>query len=58
MVGFIFLGAASSYVYGFLRPKWGYVIAPLLGFLAYDVILLWPLLDHFPTSSTSTAPAW
>jgi hypothetical protein len=47
MVGFIFLGAASSYVYGFLRPKWGYVTAPLLGFLAYDVILLWPLLDHF-----------
>lgn len=47
MVGFIFLGAASSYVYGALRPVWGFVTAPLLGFLAYDLILLWPLLDHF-----------
>jgi len=47
MVGFVFLGAASSYVYGALRPVWGYVTAPLLGFLAYDVILVWPLVDHF-----------
>jgi hypothetical protein len=47
MFGFIFLGAASSYVYGTLRPMWGYVYAPLLGFLAYDLVLLPPLLDHF-----------
>lgn len=47
MVGLTFLGAASSYVYGFIRPVWGYVYAPLLGFLAYDLVLLPPLLDQF-----------
>ena len=47
MVGFVFLGASSSYVFGALRPLWGYVTPPLLGFLAYDVILIWPLVDHF-----------
>jgi hypothetical protein len=57
MFGFIFLGAASSYVYGAVRPMWGYVYAPLLGFLVYDLVLLPPLIDHFsdvaPENETS-----
>lgn len=47
MFGLIFLGAASNYVYGALRPAWGYVYAPLLGFLAYDLVLLPPLVASF-----------
>lgn len=46
MSGIIFLGAASAYLYGALRPLWGYVCPPLLGFLVYDVILLGPLIEH------------
>ena len=45
--GLIFLGAASTYIYGALRPLWSFVAAPLLGFLVYDLILIAPLLDHF-----------
>jgi hypothetical protein len=47
MAGIIFLGAASNYVYGTVRPLWGYVCPPLLGFMVYDVILLGPLINHF-----------
>jgi hypothetical protein len=46
MFGFVFLGAASSYAYGVLRPECGYAYAPLLGFLAYDLVLLGPLVAH------------
>jgi hypothetical protein len=46
-IGLIFLAAASSYVYGALRPRWAFACAPLLGFVAYDVVLLVPLVDHF-----------
>ena len=45
--GLIFLGAASSYIYGALRPVWSFVAAPLLGFLVYDLILIGPLVNHF-----------
>lgn len=47
MAGFVFLGASTAYLYGVLRPAWGYAVAPLLGFLAYDAVLLGPLVDHF-----------
>lgn len=47
MFGLIFLGASASYIYGALRPLWGYAYAPLLGFLAYDIVLLAPLIDRF-----------
>jgi hypothetical protein len=45
--GWIFLGAAAGYVFGFLRPAWHNARGPLLGFLVYDLILLPPLLSHF-----------
>ena len=45
--GLIFLGAASTYIYGALRPLWSFVAAPLLGFLVYDLVLIGPLLNHF-----------
>lgn len=52
MFGLIFLGASSSYVYGVVRSVWGYVYAPLLGFLAYDLVLLAPLIASFPDVAT------
>ena len=45
--GLVFLGAASSYIYGALRPMWSFVATPLLGFLVYDLVLIVPLVDHF-----------
>jgi hypothetical protein len=45
--GWIFLGASTSYIYGFIHPDWHYARGPLLGFLVYDLILLPPLLLHF-----------
>lgn len=44
LYGWIFLGAATYFIYGFLRPVWGNAVGQLLGFLAYDVILIVPFL--------------
>lgn len=45
--GWVFLGAATGYLYGLLSPAWHNARGPLLGFLVYDLILLPPLLAHF-----------
>jgi hypothetical protein len=47
--GWVFLGAGVYFGYSCLRPLWGNVSAQLLGFLAYNVILLPVLLSLFPT---------
>ena len=47
--GWIFLGAATYFAYGVARPRWGNAIGPLLGFLAYDLILIVPFVQHFST---------
>jgi len=47
--GWIFLGAATYFLYGFLKPVWGNVKGQLIGFLAYDLILLAPFLQHLNT---------
>jgi hypothetical protein len=45
--GWIFVGAAAYFVYGTLRPGWYAGCGQLLGFLAYDVVLIVPFLRHF-----------
>jgi hypothetical protein len=45
--GFIFLGSAVYFGWGFLQPRWSNAAGQLLGFLAYDVILIGPLLERF-----------
>ncbi|GAB4411979.1 MAG: hypothetical protein Kow00106_06490 [Anaerolineae bacterium] len=45
--GWVFLGAAAYFGYGVLVPKWHNACGQLLGFLAYDVVLILPFLDHF-----------
>lgn len=45
--GFIFLGAACYFVYANLVPVWGNAQGQLAGFLAYDLVLIVPYLQHF-----------
>lgn len=47
VVGFIFLGAALYFVHSVLFPSWHNARGQLLGFLAYDLILIGPFLAHF-----------
>lgn len=48
LYGWIFVGAATYFVYGVLRPVWLNAQGQLLGFLAYDLILIAPLISLFP----------
>jgi hypothetical protein len=45
--GWMFLGASSYFAYGLLRPSWMNGGGQLAGFLAYDLVLIFPLIDHF-----------
>jgi hypothetical protein len=45
--GFIYLGAAVYFLYGFVRPRWSNAAGQLIGFLAYDIVLIGPFVDRF-----------
>jgi hypothetical protein len=45
--GFIYLGAAAYFVYGLLEPRWANAAGQLIGFLAYDLVLIGPFIDRF-----------
>jgi hypothetical protein len=45
--GFIYLGAAAYFVYGVLDPRWPNAQGQLVGFLAYDLVLIGPFVDRF-----------
>jgi hypothetical protein len=47
--GCIFLGAMCYFLYGLVYPSWGNAKGQLLGFLAYDLVLIGPFLQHFST---------
>ncbi|MFW6096422.1 MAG: hypothetical protein ACOC9Z_00010 [Chloroflexota bacterium] len=47
--GFIFLGAASYFAIALPSPWWHSARGQLIGFLAYDLILIGPFLAHFGT---------
>jgi len=47
MFGLVYLGAAVYFLYGLLTPRWSNAAGQLAGFLAYDLVLLAPFLDHF-----------
>ncbi len=49
LIGIAFLGAAAYFVYGVLRPSWANAAGQLAGFLAYDLVLFWPLAARLPT---------
>jgi hypothetical protein len=48
LVGLIFLGNAFYFVYALLRPYWEYGRAQLWSFLVYDLVLIGPLVAHWP----------
>lgn len=45
--GFIFLGAMAYFLYGLAYPVWGNAGGQMVGFLAYDLVLIGPFLQHF-----------
>jgi hypothetical protein len=45
--GWIFLGAAAYFAAGLRLPVWTTAQGPLIGFLAYDLVLIVPFLRHF-----------
>ncbi len=47
LYGWVFLGAATLFVWCLLRPYRSNAYAPLLAFLAYDAVLIVPFLRHF-----------
>jgi hypothetical protein len=47
MYGWIFLGAMCYFIYAVYKPKWSNAQGQLLGFLAYDLVLIVPFLLHF-----------
>jgi len=49
LIGFMFLGAAAYFVYGIVVPRWENAGGQLAGFLAYDLVLIWPFLERLPT---------
>jgi len=51
MIGWVFFGAASYFVYGLLRPSWLNAAGQLAGFLVYDLVLIGPFLVRLPTTA-------
>jgi len=50
LIGWMFVGAAMYFLYSLLRPSWLNSAGQLLGFLAYDVVLIVPFLTRLPTT--------
>ena len=47
MFGLIYLGAAAYFAYGLANPRWPNAAGQLVGFLAYDLVLIGPFVDQF-----------
>lgn len=48
MYGWVFLGMAVYFIATLIRPRWYNTQGQLMGFLAYDLVLVGPLLGLFP----------
>jgi len=53
LYGWIFLGAACYFFYALKNPHWANAQGQLLGFLAYDLVLIVPFVKHFETVNPS-----
>ncbi|MEJ2746888.1 MAG: hypothetical protein P8183_03065 [Anaerolineae bacterium] len=51
VIGWMFLGAAVYFAYGLLRPGWLNAAGQLIGFLAYDVVLIVPFVTRLPATA-------
>jgi hypothetical protein len=45
--GWMFLGAAAYFAYALFKPAWGNAGGQLAGFLAYDLVLIFPFIARF-----------
>jgi hypothetical protein len=52
VIGWMFVGAGLYFAYGLLRPSWLNAAGQLIGFLAYDLVLIGPFLTRLPTVAT------
>jgi NADH-quinone oxidoreductase subunit A len=50
LYGIIFLGSAVYFAYGLYRPVWGNAKGQLVGFLAYDLVLIVPFVRLWQVS--------
>jgi hypothetical protein len=50
LIGWMFIGAAIYFTFGILRPSWLNAAGQLIGFLAYDLVLIVPFLTRLPTA--------
>lgn len=57
LYGWIFLGAATYFAFGFVRPVWANAQGQLLGFLAYDLVLIVPLVALFLGTEPYSLPS-
>jgi hypothetical protein len=46
VIGVMFLGSAAYFAYGVIRPRWTNAGGQLAGFLAYDLVLIVPLVTR------------
>lgn len=51
LIGFMLLGAAAYFVFGLVDPCWENAGGQLAGFLAYDLVLIIPLVKRLPDIS-------
>lgn len=49
VIGWMFIGAATYFAYALLRPSWRNATGQLIGFLAYDIVLIVPFIERLPT---------
>ena len=57
VVGWMFIGAAAYFAYGLLRPSWLNSAGQLLGFLAYDLVLIVPFVLRLPNGPANLLPS-
>jgi hypothetical protein len=55
--GWIFLGAATYFIHGLFRPVWHNAAGQLIGFLAYDLVLIGPFIALFGRVSPANRPS-
>ena len=57
LMGCFFLGSSCYFLYGLIFPRWHAACGQLWSFLAYDIVLIVPLLFHFATVSSAQLPS-
>ena len=57
MYGWIFLGAMCYFLYATFFPVWSNARGQLIGFLAYDLVLIFPFIAHFKDVQPAMLPS-